>query len=236
VSSSPFLDLLVTSVSWQNRFSEFLDVGLQGGVYLAGRVRLTANVLFPTSALTDSYDPDYSAYLNTGYYYARQPSKSASVIFGVGLGIVAVSTPNFLMSPGLVFNHTDVSDYGSSLAAAFPFEWVTGDGVRLGFEFDAGRAIGGSYHEQCFSNSGAPGNGCASSAQLTLDRPAGTSIVLQFQVGFGFNHPDPLPSKPEKPEHENYGDGWPAAPPAPAPSPAPAVPASSPVVPGPPPG
>jgi hypothetical protein len=201
----------VTSVSWQNRVSQFLDVGLQAGVYVAGRVRLTANVLLPTSALTDNYQPSYaqSQFLNTGDYYARASSKAASVFFGFGVGIVAVSTPNFVMSPGLVFSHTDVSDYGSSLAGAFPFEWVTASGLRLGFEFDAGRAFGGSSHVQCISAStGGPATDCASGTQLTLDRPTGTSIVLQFQVGFGFNHPDPVPPKGDG--DETYG--WPAAP------------------------
>jgi hypothetical protein len=191
------VDGLVTSVSWQNRVSQFLDVGLQAGVYAAGRVRLTASVLFPTSALTDQYQPSYadSQYLGASdSYYSQAPSKAASVFFGFGVGIVAVSTPNFVMSPGLVFSHTDVSDYGSSLAGAFPFEWVTSSGLRLGFEFDAGRAFGGSYHLRCtLVNTGGPANDCASGAQLTRDRPTGTSIVLQFQVGFGFNHPDPLP-------------------------------------------
>jgi hypothetical protein len=225
VNASPFLDAVVASVSWQNRVSQFLNVGLMGGVYLAGRVRLTANILLPTSALTDDYSSsDYGGYDGGTGYYSRQPTKAASLFYGLGVGIVAVSSPNFVMSPGLAFSRTDVSEYGSSLAAAFPFEWVTANGLRLGLEFDAGRAFGGKNHLECVSSVGVGSDTCASGATLIQDRPTGTSILLQFQLGFGFNHPDPLPPEPSQ---NPVPYGWPAPPPPPAP-PLPAAPAAAP--------
>jgi hypothetical protein len=194
---------------------------VQGGVYVAGRVRLTANLLLPTSALTDDFNNavSYPPVPGSGFYL-REPSKAASLFYGVGVGIVAVSSANFVMAPGLAFSRTDVSDYGSSLAAAFPFEWVMPSGLRLGLEFDAGRALGGSYRQSCSSSTGLPGADCGSGPELVQDRPAGTSIVLQFQLGFGFNHPDPLP--PEVNPAAKPSSVPPApAPPSVAPTPAP---------------
>ena len=219
VSSSPFVDMIVASVSWQNRVSQFFNVGVQGGTYVAGRVRLTANIILPTSGLTDDYEPAYKSSGTGGGYYVRQESKAASLFYGASLGIVALSSPTFVMSPGLAFSRTDVSDYGSSLAVSLPFEWVTGNGLRLGLEFDAGRAFGGSNHLQCFDNLGT-GGACSLSPPVTEDRPTGTSVVLQFELGFGFNHPDPLPPLPA-PSGAPYA--LPAAQPVqPAPSVAPA--------------
>jgi hypothetical protein len=206
------VDVLVASVSWQNRVSQFLNVGFQGGVYLAHRVRLSANLILPTSDMRDEYSPAYDYNPGSTGYYLQQPAKRASLFYGATLGIVVVSTPTFVMAPGVAFSRTDVSDYGSSLAVALPFEWVTGNGLRLGLEFDAGRAFGGIYHTQCYSSSG--GGSCG--PPLTPDRPSGTSILLQFQLGFGFNHPEPLPPASAPPS------AWPAGPPTASPSAGPA--------------
>jgi hypothetical protein len=123
------------------------------------------------------------------------------------------------MSPGIAFSRTDVSDYGSVIAFALPFEWVTSSGLRLGLEFDAGRAFGGVSHFQCYSQFGTGTSAtCPNGATTTQDRPTGTSILLQFQLGFGFGHPDPLPQQPVQ-SPAPYG--WPeqqapaAAPPPP---------------------
>ncbi|HWZ89458.1 MAG TPA: hypothetical protein VNW92_11430, partial [Polyangiaceae bacterium] len=171
VSSSPFVDVLVSSVSWQYRVSQFLNVGLQAGVYAAGRLRLTANVILPTSELTDQYYAsayDYSS--NGSAYYYGQSSKAASLFYGASAGIVAVGTPSFVMAPGVAFSRTDVSDYGTSFGVSLPFEWVTATGLRLGLELDLGRAFGGSAHLQCTSNNGGVGN-CASPT-ISQDRPS----------------------------------------------------------------
>jgi hypothetical protein len=216
VASSPFIDVIAASVSWENRFSQFSNVGLQAGVYVAGHLRISANVILPTSALTDDY---YTEYYTAGAgYYSYQYSKPASLLWGATVGVIAASTQTFVMSPGIAFSRTDVSDYGSSLAAAIPLDWVMSSGLRVGLELDIGRAFGGSYHLQCAPQTN---QDCTGASLLTLDRPAGTSLLLQFQIGYGFDHPEPLPSPPIPQNAAPYG--WPAPPAALPPSPPPPV-------------
>ncbi|HEY1537652.1 MAG TPA: hypothetical protein VGF76_26715, partial [Polyangiaceae bacterium] len=53
-----------------------------------------------------------------------------------------------------------------------------------------GQAFGGRYRYQCQDTTG---SSCGGPPQITRDRPSGTAFLVQFQIGFGFNHPDPLP-------------------------------------------
>ena len=239
VSSSPFVDALASSVSWQYRVSQALNVGLQAGMYAAGRIRLTVKATLPTTALNDDYYGFYDSNPNGTAYYYREPSKTASLFYGASVGVVAVSSANFVMAPGVAFSRTDVSDYGSSLGVSLPFEWVTANGLRMGVVLDFGRAFGGSAHVRCMPNGGASNATCATTPTLSQDRPAGTSVALQFQLGFGFNHPAELPAEPiqNAPPYAwpQPQQPQPAAPPTPppaapsTPSPAPAgAPAQSP--------
>ena len=178
VRSTPFIDALVTSVSWENRFSQFLVVGAQAGVYVAGRLRLTVNAMIPTDKLNDEYYGDGAG----NYEYASGRSKDASFLYGASAGIVAARTSNFALSPGIAFARSDVSDYGTMLALSMPLEWVLPSGMRVGFVPNLGRVFGGSFVR------------CADtfcSQSFRVDRPAGTALLLQFQLGFGFNHPAP---------------------------------------------
>ena len=177
VSSTPFVDMTLVGVNWQNRVSEFLNIGAQAGVFVAGRLRLTARIAFPTEQTRDEY------YSSGDFFDGRVRSKSYSLLYGATAGIAAVSSASFVMSPGLAFGRSDVSDYGSTVAFAMPFDWVLSSGLRIGVEVDFGRAFGGRYVAAC-----ATGVPCT-----TVDRPSGTAFLLQFHMGFGFNHPAPLP-------------------------------------------
>jgi hypothetical protein len=179
VSSTPFFDLLVAGVSWENRFSQFLDVGAQAGVYLGERVRLTVRGAIPSDKLNDEY------------YSDRAPLRSpdAAFLYGASAGVVVVGTKNFVLSPGVAFMRSDVSDYGTMIALSMPFEWVMPTGLRVGFEVNLGRAVAGHTR---FQN--CTGSVCAGGAPV--DRPAGTGFWMQFQLGYGFNHPAPLPPEP----------------------------------------
>ena len=188
-SSTPFLDLVLVGAPWENRFSQFLNVGVQGGAFLGGRLRLTARLALPTETLNDEY------YDGSSYPLRPVDSKSASFLYGASAGIVAVSTQSFVMSPGVAFGRSDVSDYGSMLALSMPFDWVMPTGMRVGLEADFGRAFGGR-----FGSIDCPSGSCAGSSNLQIrDRPAGTAFWLQFNMGFGFNHPAPLPLAPAAP-------------------------------------
>ena len=188
VSSTPFFDLVLVGANWENRYSEFLILGAQAGVFVAGRVRLTARIAFPMESVHDEY---YSS----GFDQRQVNSKALSLLYGASAGIVAVRTPTFVMSPGLAFGRTDVSDYGSMLAVSMPFDWVLATGLRVGLELNLGRAFGGRYGVTDCSGV----NGCADGTVHAVDRPAGTAFWLQFNFGFGFNHPQPLPLPPPAP-------------------------------------
>lgn len=179
VSSTPFFDGILAGAKLENRFSEFLNIGAQAGMFVQGRLRLSARIAFPTDTVRD----------DSGLDAFGSRSKSYSFLWGGSAGIVAVSSSNFVLSPGIAFARSDVSDYGSMLALSLPFEWVLGSGVRVGMEFNLGRAFGGRYAVDCQLNGTCPSG--------SRDRPAGTAFWMQFQFGFGLNHPAPLP--PQQP-------------------------------------
>ena len=168
------MDAVIAGVDWKHRFSGALNVGVQAGVFLSGRVRLTAKLVFPTDTLHDE-----------GSEYGAR-AEDPSLFYAFSAGVAAVRTSNFVMSPGLMFARSDVNDYGSMLGLSLPLEWVTGSGLRIGIEGGLGRAIGGRS-----------GNGCNDVGGLCAgpyrDREGGSALWFQFHLGFGFNHPAPLP-------------------------------------------
>ena len=176
VRSTPFFDAIVVAADWQHRISESVSLGVQAGVYVAGRVRLTAKISFPSERLGDQ-----QADFGSG-------TKVPSFFYAFSAGFAAVRTPNFAMSPGLMLARTDVGDYGTMLGFSLPFDWVTSSGLRLGLEGGVGNAFGGRT-PGC-STVGA--SDCHEQARYQ-DRDPGLALWLQFQIGFGFNHPGPLP-------------------------------------------
>jgi len=187
VTTSPFLDAVVGGVSWENRISQPLNVGAQAGVYLGGLVRLVARAAVPASDSTDQPGFD-SSFDSSGYQ--RRTSDTPALLYGASAGVVVHSTPYFALAPGLAFARTDVSDFGTMVAASAPFDWVMPSGLRMGFEVQLGQAFGGRYRYACQDTSGSL---CGGPPQITRDRPSGTAFFMQFQIGFGFNHPAPLP-------------------------------------------
>jgi len=176
VSSTPFVDAVIAGVDWKRRLSGALNVGVQAGLFVAGRVRLSAKLVFPSDNLHDD---------DAGYGFG---AKDPSLFYAFSAGVAAVRTPSFVMSPGLMFARTDVSDYGTMLGLSLPLEWVTGSGLRLGIEGGLGRAFGGRTASNC--------NDVVALCTLPpyRDREGGSALWFQFHVGFGFNHPAPLPA------------------------------------------
>jgi len=143
-------------------------------MYVAKRLRLTAKIAFPTEGMGDQ-----SSDFGSG-------TKAPSFFYAFSVGFAAVRTPSFVMSPGLMLARTDVGDYGTMVGFALPFDWVTKSGLRLGLEGGLGRAFGGRSRVECTnSNCGLP--------PVYEDRESGVGGWLQFQIGFGLNHPGPLP-------------------------------------------
>jgi len=190
VRSSPFMDVTMASVYWQNRFSQFLTVGGQFGMYLRGRVRVAVNAVVPAGTLQDNFSYDHS---DGDGDYVLVPSKDVSLIFGAEAGYVVLRSANFAFAPGLAFSHTNVANYGSALAFSLPFEWVTEGGLRVGLDFQGGRTFGGVYRVTCITTVTGTPSSCLEGPQIDRSRPSGATIFAQFQLGFGFNHPDPRP-------------------------------------------
>ena len=196
VSSSPFFDAIVLAADWQHRFSESVNLGAQAGLYLVGRVRLTAKMAFIAESVGDQQAD-----------YAGSGTKDPSFLYAFSAGVAALRTPTFVLSPGLMLARTDVADYGTMLGLSLPFDWVTNSGLRLGFEGGGGAAFGGKTAVNCAT----PGAmDCDQSPQYE-NRDPGLAWWLQFQIGFGFNHPGPLPTQTAPP---------PAGPPPAGPPPA----------------
>jgi hypothetical protein len=177
VSSTPFFDAIVVAADWQHRFSESVNVGAQAGVYVAGRARLTAKIAFPTEGTADE-QVDFGS-----------GAKAPSFFYAFSAGFAALRTPTFVMSPGLMLARTDVGDYGTMVGFGLALDWVTRSGLRLGLEGGLGRAFGGRTAVSC-TNAGAAD--CNQQSRYK-DREPGVAGWLQFQLGFGFNHPAPLP-------------------------------------------
>lgn len=181
VSSTPFFDAIIVAADWQNRISESASIGAQVGAFVAHRVRLTAKISFPTQGWGDQQADFGSGSKNPSFFYA----------FSAGFAVVR--TPTFVMSPGMMFARTDVFDYGTMLGFSLPLDWVTKGGLRLGLEGGLGPSFGGRRTVSCTSANSA---GCSQQSPYQ-DRASGAALWLQFHIGFGFNHPGPLP--PEVP-------------------------------------
>ena len=174
VTTSPFLDAVVGGVSWKDRISQPPNVGAEAGVYLGGRVRLAVRAAVPSSDRTDQ--PVLDSSFDSAGYQRPLPTRRR-FFYGASAGVVVHSTPYFALAPGLAFARTDVSDFGTMIAASAPFDWVMPSGLRLGFEAELGQAFGGSYRYQCQDSTG---SSCGGPPQITRDRPSGTAFLMQF--------------------------------------------------------
>jgi hypothetical protein len=150
-------------------------------------VRLAVRAAVPADTETDQPGLD-SSFDSSGYQ--RRPSDTPAFFYGASAGVVVHSTQDFALAPGIAFARSDVPDFGTMIAASVPLDWVMASGLRMGLELELGQAFGGLYRYQCQDTTGAS---CGGPPQITRDRPSGTAFLMQFQIGFGFNHPDPLP-------------------------------------------
>jgi hypothetical protein len=178
--TTPWLDVLVSAYVFEGRYDDPFNPGLQVGVYLSKMVRLAGRLVLP---IGDTEDQTSIFSLN----YVTLASDPPSLLYGASAGVIAVGTRTFVMSPGLILMRADVADYGSFLGVSIPLEWVTGNGLRIGLEFGLGRAFGGAVRQRCDDTSDPPS--CETGSEREIDRGDGTGFYLQFQMGFGFNHP-----------------------------------------------
>jgi hypothetical protein len=192
VASSPFLDAIVAGVAWQNRFSQPINVGAQAGMYIEGRLRLAIRIAVPTGENTDQ--PGVSGLSSAGYQ--SRTAADPSFLYGASAGLVVYDTQSFALAPGIAFGRSNVADYGNLLGLSVPLDWVLPSGMRVGMEADLGRAFGGYYRFQCHDTTDLA---CTNGAEFHQDRPGGNALFIQFQLGFGFDHPAPLRVAPPPP-------------------------------------
>ena len=115
--------------------------------------------------------------------YLGVAADEPSFVYGASVGAAPVVRRNFVFAPGLAFMRSDVADYGTFVGLSLPFDWVTDDGARFGFEIDVGRAFGGNVTGRCEYSP------CSIGSEQTLDRPSGPAFYGAFEFGWGFNHP-----------------------------------------------
>lgn len=190
--TSPFLDLLVAGIAQDKRFDHLFNVGMQTGAYLGGRVRVAARFIMLTSEPEDDLAHSSSSFgdddLPDGF--AALASDAPIIVYGGSLGFSVVARRSFAFSPGVIVSRTDKSDYGTFLGMSAPFEWVTDDGARFGFEVGFGRGFGGEVRGRCESfGTVTP---CDPGEERKFDRPSGGAFYAHFQFGWGFNHPEPV--------------------------------------------
>jgi hypothetical protein len=183
--TTPYVDLVAGGIALDQRFDQFLAVGVQGGLYLGGRVRIAVRGLLLSEQSGDDVDAYQEDLLASGY--SPVDSDKAALIYGASLGGAPVVRPNFVFAPGISVMRSDVADYGWFLGLSAPFEWVTDDGMRIGFEAMIGRAFGGTVHTKCLFTS----TSCTTGQERDVTRPSGTGFYAAFQIGYGFNHPPP---------------------------------------------
>jgi hypothetical protein len=195
------MNLALGGTSWGERFASFFNVGLELGLFISGAVRVgVRGQIFPAQADDTGRSNEERGGLQ------NEPSEPPTFLYGGSLGYALAKSPNFVLSPGVVFMRTDVAAYGNFLGLAVPFEWVQDSGFRIGFEVALGRTFDGDVRTRCVPpfdpTTGGQAQDCVfegetreEGAVVDFDRPAGVGFYAHFEVGFGFNRPKPLPNR-----------------------------------------
>ena len=138
-------------------------LGVTGGTYVGGRLRLAGLVGVPI-------DFDSSA-MGMGLEDPR-------VLFGGSLGVALVRRPSFALSLSADVSTTDSRDLGWNLGIGLPLEWVTRRGFRVGFTPSLLRNVGGVGISTCYDDY--DGGYC------TSDSSSHSGIQLQGSIGMVF--------------------------------------------------
>ena len=178
-NGSPFFDVTLGGLFLEERFSDPIVVGIQGGAYLGDIVRLSLRAEMPSSEATDQASVHYD--YQSSYSLVKVNSEPARFVFGGTLGVTVVNSQSFAFSPGVMALRSDVSDYGTVVGVSLPFEWITSRGRRFGLEVDLGRAFGGTAPVSCASTTGF----CPTNDLGDRDRNAGRALGLRFSIGYG---------------------------------------------------
>jgi hypothetical protein len=170
LQQSPWVDFSITNFWFDERASNFLNLGVQVGGYFLERMRVSVRLVAPLEEASDEFY-EYS-YSSDGLYESTR-ARSMSVLYGGSFGLIISNSKTFLFAPGLLVLRSDVNAYGTAALLSLPFDWTTARHLRVGFELAIGHAFGGT---------------AGTSDGSKRDRPGGTAIVLQYYMGWSMGH------------------------------------------------
>jgi hypothetical protein len=177
--ASPWVDFSLTSFYMENRAGNFLNLGVQFGGYFFERLRFSGRFVVPLEGVNDDLS-HYSRRTTASGSFRGVDARALSMLYGVSVGLVVTNSRSFVFGPGVQLQRTDVAAYGTTFAFGLPFEWTTRRNLRVGFELAIGHSFGGSVREVCETFS-SPVTSCG---RHTADRPSGTSVLFQYNMGW----------------------------------------------------
>jgi hypothetical protein len=183
VRSSPYLTLLIGGTVLNRRFATLFAPGVEVGMYFADRFRVALRGTVPLTEPEDEYsydDDELDDFNGRGFIN----SDEVSFLFGGAVGVVAVDTPGFVLSPSIYVMRSDVGDYGTMVGLGLPFEWVSRRGLRIGFDFAFLRGFGGEVLSVCHG-----GTTCDMGEVRAHDRKAGNGFTSSFIIGWNLGQP-----------------------------------------------
>lgn len=179
--SSPWVDFTLTSFHLEDRTGNFFNLGVQVGGYVFERLRVSARLATPLEDVSDGYSSYADALPSNGSQsFDRVKARSLTLLYGASVGLLITNSKTFAFGPSVQLLRTDVSAYGTALSIGLPFEWTTRKNLRIGFEFALGHAFGGNIKDVCRTVS-TPSTSCGTT---TRDRPAGTAVLFQYNMGW----------------------------------------------------
>ncbi len=170
--ATPWVDFGLTSFYLEDRVDNVLNFGMQAGAYLFEHLRVSGRLVTPLEAVGDSYNR-YDTSYSGGNPTHPIKSRNISLLYGFSVGLVMSNGKAFAFGPSVALLRTDVEAYGTAWFVTLPFEWTTARNLRLGFELGLGHAFDGKQRQAC-----------ASCGVNTVDRPGGTSLLGQFNIGY----------------------------------------------------
>jgi hypothetical protein len=182
--ATPWVDFGLTSFYLEDRVDNLLNFGMQAGAYLFEHLRVSGRLVTPLQGVGgvlfggadggvgDSYNRYDTSFSGANPTHPIK-SRNISLLYGFSVGLVMANGKAFAFGPSVAILRTDVEAYGSAWFVTLPFEWTTARNLRFGFELGLGHAFDGKQRQAC-----------PSCGVNTVDRPGGTSLLGQFNIGY----------------------------------------------------
>jgi hypothetical protein len=194
VQYNPFLDVIVGGALLNRRFDTGFAPGVEFGGFLGERVRAAVRAQSPLTEPNDRFDTDSDQVFLDGAFVPRD-SDDVTLIFGGSIGVVALATRGFVVSPSVTVLRTDVSDYGTAVGFGLPVMWVGRSGMRVGFDMGVVYGIGGTVIGDCPDLIVAGQTRvCEPETTREFDRENAAGFYAGFRIGWGLSEPSREPA------------------------------------------